>query len=323
MRKNVLAIWGMPLIMIALYVVNIVHDSPALLSPQKSSASELIDQVNALRASHGLSPYHSDPILMSIAQAQAEYLVSIGTISHTGPDGSRPFERALAAGYLLAGDLTKGGFFSENITAGVGQTAGDAVDIWMGDAPHMNTMLSSTLQDAGAGVGIYGNTYYYVLDCGLSTGGKPVSYTPGPNIIQNTPTIIPNTPNADGSIVHIVQQGDTLGSISMAYNVPLADLLKLNNFTIKSIIYVNQKIIVRVANTPTPTLPTNTPTIYPTITEWPTSSPTFSDTPRPPTPPPSPVLPVSSAKGTLSAIVIGAVVIAAGITFLGIGRKKQ
>ena len=322
MLKKILAIWGMALLLIVLPLIGTVHAAPGLPAPEKSSAAELIDQVNALRASRGLPPYQTNSILMGIAQSQAEYLVSIGTVSHTGPDGSRPFQRALAAGYLLAGDLTKGGFFSENITAGVGQTAEEAVNAWMGDEPHMTTMLSSTLQDVGAGVGTYGNTYYYVLDCGLSTGGKPVSYTPGPNIIENTPTIIPNTPNADGSIIHIVQTGDTLGSLSMAYNVPLADLLKLNNFTLKSIIYVNQKIIIRLANTPTPTLPTGTPTIPPTITEWPTSSPISTETPLPPTQTASPVLPVASARGTLSIIVIAAVLVAAGITIFGVRKKK-
>ncbi len=47
----------------------------------------------------------------------------------------------------------------------------------------------------------------------------------------------------------------------MAYTVPLADILKNNGLTIKSIIYVGQKIIIRAAFTPTPTQPTATPTI--------------------------------------------------------------
>ena len=95
--------------------------------PVYSSGSDLINAVNALRATYGLAPYRTNSILMDIAQVQAEYLVSIGTISHSGPDGSRPYQRALAAGYPVAGDLSLGGWFSENLTAGVGQTAEDAV----------------------------------------------------------------------------------------------------------------------------------------------------------------------------------------------------
>jgi LysM repeat protein len=168
---------------------------------------------------------------------------------------------------------------------------------------------------------VYGNTYYYVLDCGLSTGGKPVSYTPGPNLVQNTPTIIPNTPNADGSIIHIVQHGDTLGSLSMAYNVPLVDLLKLNNFTLKSVIYINQKIVIRGAYTATPTLPTGTPTIRPTITEWPTIAPTITVKSPSPTQAQAPVLPISSAKWVVVSIVFTAMIIAGLIALLGTRKK--
>jgi uncharacterized protein YkwD len=289
--------------------------------PIYSSASELINAVNAMRGTYGLAPYQTNSILMGIAQAHAEYLVSIGTFTHIGADGSRPYQRALAAGYLVAGDLSLGGFFSENITGGVGQTADDAVKIWMGDDPHKNTMLSGTLQDVGAGVGISGNTYYYVLDAGLSTGGTPVAYTPPAPLHPSTPTLIPNTPNADGSIVHIVQPGDTLGSISMAYNVALADILKLNGLTLKSTIYLDQRIIIQAAFTPTPTQPTPTPTIRPTITPWPSSIPTSTVTAIPPTPTPSPGLPVTAAGGAVAAIIVSALVLAGLVAVIGRKRK--
>jgi LysM repeat protein len=258
---------------------------------------------------------------MGIAQTQADYLVSIGTITHTGADGSRPYQRALSAGYLVAGDLSLGGWFAENLTAGVGQTANDAVNIWMGDDPHKNTMLSGTLQDAGAGVGISGNTFYYVLDAGLSTGGTPIAYTPPAPLYPSTPTIIPNTPNADGSLIHIVQPGDTLGSIYLAYNVPLADILKLNGLTLKSTIYPNQKIIIRIAFTATPTQPTSTSTIRPTITPWSTSTSTSTATLVPPTPTPSPGLPVSAATGAVVVIIVSALLFSGLVALLSRKRK--
>jgi uncharacterized protein YkwD len=73
--------------------------------PNISTASELIEAVNTLRASYGLSPYTPNSILMGIAQRQAEYILSIGTGTHIGPNGLRPFQRALQAGYPVAGDL--------------------------------------------------------------------------------------------------------------------------------------------------------------------------------------------------------------------------
>jgi uncharacterized protein YkwD/LysM repeat protein len=321
MRKRILSIWVLAFILTAFSLPRAAQAVSSIPAPDLSSAFELIDAVNALRASYGLAPYQANSILMSIAQAQAEYLVSIGTLSHTGAGGTLPFQRALAAGYLVAGDLSQGGWFSENLTAGIGQTAADAVEIWMGDDPHKNTMLSGTLQDVGAGVGVYGNTYYYVLDCGLSTGGTPVSYTPRPPRFPSTPTFVPNTPNADGSIIHVVQRGDTILGIALAYGISLPEILKLNGLTEKSIIYPEQKIIIRIAYTPTPTLPTATPTIHPTITDWPTLTGTASEMPLPPTPTPSPGLPISAAGGAVSAIVIAALVIAGLITLMG--RRKK
>jgi uncharacterized protein YkwD/LysM repeat protein len=293
-------------------------------SPHSSTAYELIDAVNALRATRGLAPYQSNSILMGIAQAQAEYMAAIGVSNtHMDAQGLRPYQRALAAGYLVAGDLSNGspGWFSENVTGGSELSAQDAVNQWMGDAAHQGTMLSDVFRDVGTGVAIIGNTYYYCLDTGLSTGGTPVVYTPPAPLHPVTPTIVPNTPNADGSILHIVQVGDTLGSLSLAYKVPLEDILKLNNLTLKSTIYVNQKIIIRQTYTPTPTLPTSTPTIPPTSTPLPSSTSTSTATRIPPTPTPSPGLPLSAAGGAVTTIAVSALVLAGLIALLG--RKRR
>jgi uncharacterized protein YkwD len=321
MLKTPKAIWAFIFILISFSFIQLAQAETSIQLPTFSSGYELIDAVNVLRASHGLAPYQANFILMSVAQAHADYLLSIGTMTHIGDDGSRPFQRALAAGYLVAGDLSIGGQFSENITGGVGQTAEEAVKIWMGDDIHKYTMLADFLQDAGAGVGVSENTYYYVLDVGRATGGTPVAYTPPAPPVQFTATIVPNTPNSDGSIVHIVQPGDTLGSLSMAYAIPLADILKLNGLTIKSTIYVGQKINIRSAFTPTPTQPTSTPTIPPTRTLLPTSTPTSTSTPIPPTSTPSPGLPVSSAGGAVAAIMVSALLLAGLIALLGRRRK--
>jgi len=261
---------------------------------------------------------------MSIAQSQAEYMAAIGVAStHIDAQGRRPYQRALAAGYMVAGDLSNGspGWFSENVTGGIGLSAQGAVESWMGDAPHQGTMLSEVFRDVGVGVATIGNTYYYCLDAGLSTGGTPVAYTPPPPLYPITPTIIPNTPNSDGSIIHIVQTGDTLGSISSAYNIPLADILKMNNLTINSTIYVNQKIIMRTANTPTPTQPTSTPTIPATAPPRPTATTTPTKTKLPPTPTPSPGIPTSEAGGTMAIIIFVGLGLAG--LFASWGRKQR
>jgi uncharacterized protein YkwD len=314
--------WAPVIILFALMISFWPRSARADSSPisNLSTASELIDAVNALRASYGLPPYTPNSILISIAQKQADYNLSIGTITHIGPDGLRPFQRALQAGYPVAGDLNQGGFFSENITAGVGMTAEEAVENWKGDSPHLNTMISSDLQDIGAGVAVSGNTYYYLIDCGRSTGGTPRSFTPPPSYIPPKATMIPNTPNADGSITYIVQRGDTALGIVISYGITLNELRTLNGLNAKFDIYPDQKLLIRAAFTPTPTLPTSSPTGLPTITPWPTSTPTSTNTLIPPTSTPSPGLPVSAASRSVTIIVVTALILAA--LFALLGRKR-
>ena len=59
-------------------------------SPAFSDATDLIAGVNAVRSSQGLNALQPNSILMSIAQSQAEYELSIGSQTDTGPGGTRP-----------------------------------------------------------------------------------------------------------------------------------------------------------------------------------------------------------------------------------------
>lgn len=283
-----------------------------------SSAYDLIDAVNNLRASYGLPPYQVNPILMTVAQAHAEYMAATGSVTHYSADGSRPSQRALAAGYPASG------WFSENIIAGLNLSAQAAVNAWMGDAPHQNTMLSSTYRDVGAGVATAGNKVYYTLDAGLATGSPPSAYTPratgSPKIpIVSTGTVVPNTPNADGSIIHVVRKGDTIYGIAFAYGIPPEQLLRLNGLTLDSDIYVGNQLIIRPVFTPTPTSPTSTPTRRPTPTPWLTSTATLADTSTAPvaTPAPKAAIPLSTGVVSVSVIILMALVIAGVVAWLG------
>lgn len=289
-----------------------------------SSAYDLIAAVNNLRASYGLPPYQVNPILMSIAQTHAEYMAATGSVTHYSADGSRPYQRAMAAGYPVAGDLSRGGWFSENIIAGLNLSAQAAVEAWMGDAPHQNTMLSSTYRDMGAGVATAGDKVYYTLDAGLATGSPPAAYTPGatglPKIpVVSTGTVIPSTPNADGSIIHVVRKGDTIYAIAFAYGIPVEELLRLNGLTLDSVIYVGKQLIIRPVFTPTPTSPTSTPTRRYTPTPWLTSTATLTATSTAlvATPAPKAAIPISTGVVSVSVIILLALVIAGAVAWLG------
>jgi uncharacterized protein YkwD len=294
----------------------------SLSVPALTTASEVIDAVNALRTSNGFYAYRTNSILNSIAQSQANYEQSIGVQTDISADGLRPYQRALAAGYPVAGDVTTNvGYLSELLYGGIAVSAQDAVQWWYHDAGHKPYLMSTIYVDIGAGVAQSNNTFYYVIVVALSTGGTPVAYTPPAPRYTAVPTFIPNTPNADGSIIHIVQHGDTPLGIAIAYGISLSDLYNLNGLTNKSLIYPGGKILIRPAYTPTPTQPTETPTELPTITAWPTYTPTNTVTAIPPTPTPAPGLPISSAREAVLSIIIAALFIDAAVALVGRKRK--
>jgi uncharacterized protein YkwD/LysM repeat protein len=307
--------------LIALTLIFAITRSQTLIASAKPLASvtadQLIAEVNGLRAANGLPAYSVNWTLMGVAQAHAEYMASIRSVTHYSADGSRPYQRSLAAGYPLAGDLGLGGFHAENIIAGNGMTASEAVQAWLGDAPHTNTMLSENLTEIGAGVAVVDGYYYLVIDCARPTGATSPYVSPttsagtsAPPIVPPTqttqngsPQVIANTPKPDGSIGHVVQTGETLGSLSVAYDVSLKELYALNNMTEKTIIYVGNVIIIRRAFTVTPTVPSPTFTDEPTITPAPSLTLVPSLTPTLVTSTPQ-LVAGSSIESTLPALAI-------------------
>ncbi|PJF22052.1 MAG: hypothetical protein CUN56_07945 [Phototrophicales bacterium] len=80
--------------------------------------------------------------------------------------------------------------------------------------------------------------------------------------------VVPVTPAADGSIIHIVQSGETLSAIAQAYGLTVEDILPLNpDITNPRLIFTGQRINIRLAEgatvPSTPVSQTNTPQIAP------------------------------------------------------------
>ena len=112
--------------------------------------------------------------------------------------------------------------------------------------------------------------------------------------------IITSTPNADGSIAHVVQFGETLIEIAQAYGITLNQLYANNNSLDPQNpqYYAGEVLFIRLKNTSTPVLsPTYTPRT-PTRTVRATRTATQPGTPVPPqatTPTPNPS-PTPAAK---------------------------
>ncbi len=296
--------------------------------PLASSPADVIAAVNALRAAHRLAAYDQNSILMGTAQAQAEYMASTGTVTHTGPGGTRPYQRGLNAGYPLAGQIPPG-FFSENIQAGPGLSAADAVQAWTGDQLHLNTMLSADLQQIGAGVAQAGGMVYYVIDCARPTAsGLPPAYTPGAveDQFSGSEIIVPvtlSTPDANGDIVHVVQQGQSLWQIAIAYGVKIAAIQALNQLPSTYQIQPGDKLLIIHVGTATPSSlpPTETPSPMTPTTAPAVSSPTSTPEVATATPTlPAPLSGIPSSGAAVGAIVITALIAAGLVAWAGRSR---
>lgn len=71
-------------------------------------------------------------------------------------------------------------------------------------------------------------------------------------------------PSGDGPTTHTVQPGETLGSISIQYDVPLADIMAANGISDPNFLQVNQVLIIPVGGLPTAT-PEPTATATPNV----------------------------------------------------------
>jgi len=227
--------------------------------------------------------------------------------------------------------LSAGGWFSENWLAGKNYSAYEAVNAWMGDAPHQNTMLSANLADIGAGVAMNGDTVYFVIDCGLATnsqintpsaGGGTVIVVSGTAMTQDNriAVAIVSTPDSKGNIYHIVQPGQTLWQIALAYKTTIEVVKQKNNLS-SSNIFVGQKLFIALAATSTPVPPTvtatrnlSTATLLPTLvvfTETPTGTATALG-----------VAPASSPAGGVAVIAIVVVALFAAGFVAWAGRSR-
>jgi len=252
-RFAVLAFTAALVFLIALSVPS-ASQAESLAAPDFAGTPyDLVNAVNVLRTSNGLSAYSINSILMFTAQNQADFMAATGSVTHTGAGGSSVTSRLLAAGYPLAGDLSLGGFRSENIISGSeSMTAQAAVNAWTGDAPHLNTMLSANLTEIGAGVAVANGRVYYVIDAALpTTGGVPQAVVTTVEGESNAPAgeavvspVVLATPNADGNVIHEVLAGQSLWQIAVAYEVKIDDIKRLNNLSDNNI-YSGDKLLIR------------------------------------------------------------------------------
>jgi LysM repeat protein len=278
--------------------------APGGVHAQAGTPAEMHQAINNLRAANGLPPLNVNNTLMQSAQNHANWIAAGNPGGHTGEGGSSAQDRAIAVGYGEGKTV----FVTENWARGVNLSVSSCIyDMW-NDAAHMNNMLTTRHNEFGAGTALDGQGMtVYVVNFGHVSGSAPQpTYTPdsapadgattdgatteaGSTATPPGPTktpvpliqpVVSATPNPDGSVIHVVQFGQSLSPISEAYGISMADLMAQNNLTEESIIYEGQELLIVPANQETQETPEGTGTpegAAPTAAP----SPTFTPTQRP------------------------------------------
>lgn len=291
------------------------------------TAQTLLAEVNSLRASNDLPPYNVNSILMSGAQTHAEYLASTGVLTQLGPDGKRPYQRALDAGYAVAGNLSVGGLFAENIHSGAGISPAEVVSAWRSNATSLNAMLSRDFKDAGAGMAVANGVTYYVLDVGASDSSLRTATltaetgTATPRVLGTDVVVFVNTPLSNGEIFHVVQKDEALWSIAVAYSTTIEELKRLNGLASDEIfegqtLLIQQAVTATTTASPVITATFGIPTSTSTSPVTPTLTPTSTAIPKPPA--------SLESGGMAVGLIILVALLAAGVgSLLGKRSDKQ
>lgn len=220
-----------------------------------NTPAAIIDAINAYRKQSGSPAMKTDSTLMLLAQTQSDYQASIGSVTHTGPGGTRPIDRAYAAGYGGGNKL----FFSEIIYGGTNATVDTAMNWWKNSSLHNRVMLDSQYYEIGAGLSTDGSFTYFTAELGNITGvSAPANAgTPAPSDSTDADSseelqeygivavpVVKATLEEDGSLVHIVRSGQALWTIAAVYEVDMQTLIDLNGFSQNPLLHPGDEILI-------------------------------------------------------------------------------
>ncbi len=126
-------------------------------------AQEVVQLVNAERATAGLDALTAQSQLTQAAQVHSLDMGCNFFLSHTGSDGSTPFDRMDRFGYYFS---TAG----ENVAAGY-PTPQDVMNAWMNSEGHRANILNAGFTEIGIGYVYnpddpYGGYYYWTMTLG-------------------------------------------------------------------------------------------------------------------------------------------------------------
>jgi uncharacterized protein YkwD len=156
---------------------------------------QVLKLTNEVRAKNGLKPLQANAELNYAADKYAELMAQRNYFSHTGPDGSRPRDRAKAVGFEAQ-------IIGENLGRGQ-KTAQEVVQAWMNSPGHRANILNPNYTQIGTGF----EKNFWVQKFGTedtnpatkipTSGSQPAPTPTAPKPTPTTPT--PTTPPTSGN----------------------------------------------------------------------------------------------------------------------------
>jgi len=315
---------------------------PSMLWP-----ADIINAVNTLRMANGLYALNVHPVLMQVAQTEANGIAN-GMPGHWRPNGLTLGQWLLSLGYPLSGDLSMDGYRSESwFYLSTSTTVDEIITNWQGDAEHRETMFSEFRSDIGAGIAITPDgEVVAVLETALQTRSGLMQYGASAMLTgivqtqaaysgmetfaaengllpQYSVPIAISTARPDGDVVHEVKYGQTLWSLSDMYHVSVDEIKRLNGLVDDTVVPGWRLLIQKSATQPAPptatfilNTPNQTQVAFPTPTS--TTTPIFT-----PAPNDTDVLVQSLGQNKLVVVslIISFSVLVAGV--VGFGKKKE
>jgi uncharacterized protein YkwD len=114
-----------------------------MFQPVPESLIQVVNETNHQRNLHGCPPLTLNQQLVTAGQGHSNDMALNDFFSHTGSDGSSPWDRIQATGYKYS-------LAAENIAAGY-STPQAVVQGWMNSAGHRQNILNCDLEEIGVG----------------------------------------------------------------------------------------------------------------------------------------------------------------------------
>ena len=151
----------------------------------QTGADSLLDAINIVRASYGLTPVTMSPQLGAAAQGMAADMAATHTFGHVTADGRTLDDRVAPTGYIATHPTWA---LSENLAwedAGLSTTA-NVMSGWLASPAHREVLLDPDIREVGIGLatgtpaGMDGPGTYYVADFAAPPAGSAESAAPAP-----------------------------------------------------------------------------------------------------------------------------------------------